>query len=498
MVLVSAVPPAPSIEQLVAAVVERDAVIVRQAELLSAQAEQLTGLLEQVSVLAARVTELEGRLAKNSRNSSKPPSSDGYAKPAPRSLREKSGRRPGKQAGQPGANLQAVTDPDAVITHVPAVCSSCGDRVDGAVSAGVRTRQVFDLPPIRLQVTEHRAHAARCRCGRLTWARFPAEASAATCYGPGVAALGAYLLGRQHLPVARAAELMSDVLQAPVSTGFLAGVLSRARDGLGCFAATVREQIRDADVAHFDETGARIAGKLGWVHVASTGVGTVYHLAAGRGKASIDVGGILPGFTGVAVHDGLAAYRQYDIPHGLCGAHHLRELIGMAETCGQDWCDELAELLTQMQRQVVAAKVRGEGALPARALARFRREYRALIAEGKQLNPPPPRTGKRGRPALGPAGSLLRRLDDYQDDVLRFAYDFRVPFDNNQAERDIRMIKLQQKISGGWRTTEGAEAFLAVRSYLSTARKQGHNAMTVLRDLFNGNPWIPASAPNTT
>lgn len=488
MSLVSALPSDPSVAQLVAAVAERDAVIAAQSELLGAHVEQLTALM-------ARVAELESRLGKNSRNSSKPPSSDGYQKPAPRSLREKTGRRPGKQTGRPGASLEAVAYPDAVITHVPEVCSGCGDRLDGAAAAGMRTRQVFDLPPVRLHVIEHRTQAAQCSCGQLTWARFPSEATAATCYGPGVHALGAYLLGRQHLPIARAAELMSDVLAAPVSTGFLAGVLARAQDGLDGFAASIREQIRDADVAHFDETGARIAGKLGWVHVAATAQSTVYHLASGRGKTSIDAGGILPDFTGVAVHDGLAAYRKYeDAAHGLCGAHHLRELIGMAETTGQDWCDHLAELLIGIQRHVVDAKARGKHRLPARVLARFRREYRALITEGKRLNPPPPRTGKRGRPARGPAGSLLRRLDDYQDDVLRFAYDFRVPFDNNQAERDIRMIKLQQKVSGGWRTTEGADAFLAVRSYLSTARKQGLGAMTVLRDLFNGNPWIPAPA----
>ena len=491
MALVAPVPSDPTVAQLVAAVAERDAVIVQQSELLAVQAEQLTVLLERVGVLTARVVELEARLAKNSRNSSKPPSSDGYAKPAPRSLREKTGRRPGKQPGTPGASLEAVTDPDVVITHVPGTCSGCGDRLDGAAPAGMRTRQVFDLPPVRLHVTEHRVHAVRCGCGHLTWARFPVEATAPACYGPGVHALGAYLLGRQHLPVARAAELMSDVLRAPVSTGFLAGVLPRARDGLDSFVASVRAQIRDADVAHFDETGARVAGTLRWVHVAATAAGTVYHLADGRGKASIDVGGILPDFRGVAVHDGLAAYRNYGAAHGLCGAHHLRELIGMAETTGQDWCTALAELLTAMQRQVVTVKARGEPRLPARTLARFRKQYRALIAEGKVLNPPPPRTGKRGRPARGPAGSLLRRLDEYQDDVLRFAYDFRVPFDNNQAERDIRMVKLQQKISGGWRTSEGAEAFLAVRSYLSTARKQRHSAMTVLRDLFNGNPWSP-------
>lgn len=179
--------------------------------------------------------------------------------------------------------------------------------------------------------------------------------------------------------------------------------------------------------------------------------------------------------------------------HALCAAHHLRELAGIAEATGQDWPTRLGDLLVEIHRTVEAAKATGQTRLSPRRLAGYRRRYRALIAEGKRLNPPPPRTGKRGRPKLGPAGSLLRRLDDYQDDVLRFATDFRVSFDNNQAERDIRMVKLQQKISGGWRSETGADAFLTVRSYLSTARKQHHGALEVLRDLFTGNAWIPAA-----
>ncbi|MFT4127545.1 MAG: IS66 family transposase [Gordonia sp. (in: high G+C Gram-positive bacteria)] len=276
-----------------------------------------------------------------------------------------------------------------------------------------------------------------------------------------------------------------------MSTGWVAGLLPRAAAGLEAFSAQARARLQAAPVAHFDETGARVAGKLHWVHVAGTQGLTLFHLDRRRGKTAMDAAGVLPGFEGVAVHDGLAAYRNYDVAHGLCGAHHLRELIGMTQTTGQQWAAGLTELLTEMQRQVVAAKAEGKQRLTVRKLVGFRRKYRALLAEGKRQNPPPPRTGKRGRPALGPAGSLLRRLDEYQDDVLRFAHDFAVPFDNNQAERDIRMVKLQQKISGGWRTTEGAEAFLAVRSYLSTAHKQGHNAMTALRDLFNGSPWLP-------
>ena len=359
---------------------------------------------------------------------------------------------------------------------------------------GEEVRQVFDLPPVRVEVVEHRVQARRCRCGEVTTGEFPAQASAPTCYGPGVAALGVYLLGRQHLPVQRAAEVLRDLFGLRVSTGWLSSLLPTAQGRLAGFLAAIRAQLQGEPVAHFDETGGRVCAKLGWIHVAANSRYTLYHLAAGRGKDSIDVGGVLGDFDGVAVHDGLAAYRRYDLTHALCGAHHLRELAGMGEATGQDWPVKLADLLTEIHVAVQAAKAADRTVLPARRLAGYRRRYQALIAEGKALNPPPPRTGKRGRPALGPAGSLLRRLDEYQDDALRFATDFAVPFDNNQAERDIRMVKLQQKISGGWRSQAGAEAFLDVRSYLSTARKHNQNAIDVLRQLFTDTAWIPSPA----
>jgi transposase len=303
--------------------------------------------------------------------------------------------------------------------------------------------------------------------------------------------LGVYLTGRQHLPVARASELMADCFNAPVSTGWLAGLLPTAARLLEPFTDMVKGLLRDAEVLHVDETGGRVAGKLRWVHVAATSTLTMYHRAEGRGKDSIDQGGVVPGFAGVLVHDGLASYRRYDTTHALCGAHHLRELAGIAETTGQAWATQLAELLVEIHHAVKTARTNGHTALPDKQLDEFVRRYEDLIVQGQALNPPPPRTGKRGRPKLGRPGSLLRRLDLYQDDVLRYATDFRVPFDNNQAERDIRMIKLQQKISGCWRTPHGADAFLTIRSYISTARKHGQNTLDALHALFTGNPWTP-------
>lgn len=437
---------------------------------------------------------MEARLGKNSQNSSKPPSTDVFDKPPPRSLRRASGRKPGKQPGGAGFGLSMVANPDHVIDHVPNECVSCGADLGAAPVTGVQTRQVFDLPPIQLMTVEHRAERRTCSCGVATSAGFPVEATAPACYGPGVAAVGAYLLGRQHLPVERAAEAMADCFGAPVSTGYLAGLLPAAADRLGGFVDAARSRLIGSEVAHFDETGGRVAAKLRWIHVACTDALTLYHLASGRGKDSIDAGGVLPEFIGVAVHDGLAAYRRYPVEHALCAAHHLRELAGMAEATRQEWPTRIADLLVEIHVAVQDAKTRGKTTLPTRRLNAYRRRYDTLVTEGQRLNPPPPRTGKRGRPALGPAGSLLRRLEVYADDVLRFATDFRVPFDNNQAERDIRMVKLQQKISGGWRSEAGANAFLNVRSYLSTARKHNRAGLDVLRELFTGNTWIPASA----
>lgn len=447
-----------------------------------------------IEELTARVAGLEARLGKNSQNSSKPPSSDAFVKPPPRSLRRQSGRKPGKQQGDRGSRLERRPDPDEVVVHAPSTCRSCGHGLDRAPVVGERSRQVFDLPPIRLVTVEHRAQQRACGCGAVTTAVFPAEASAPTCYGPGIAALGTYLLGRQHLPVERAAEAMADCFGAPVSTGWLATLLPTAADKLEGFLADARTQLQAAEVAHFDETGGRVAAKLRWIHVACTDRLTLYHLATGRGKDSMDAGGVLPGFTGVAVHDGLTSYRRYDVTHGLCAAHHLRELAGIAEATGHGWPTALADLLVEIHVTVQAAKAEDKTKLPARRLAAYLRRYDALVTEGQRLNPPPPRTGKRGRPKLGPPAALLSRLERYRADVLRFATDFRVPFDNNAAERDIRMVKLQQKISGGWRSQTGATAFLDVRSYLSTARKNNQAALVVLRDLFTGNTWIPAPA----
>jgi transposase len=462
------------------------------AELRAANAEQA----RLIATLQARVAELERRLGRDSSNSSKPPSSDGLGKPARADRRadEQAGRRrPGKQPGAPGAHLAQVAIPDEVVEHLPERCGGCGAELADAPVIGVQARQVFDLPPLRLGVTEHRAQRRRCACGSTTAAAFPTHVRAAACYGPGMRALMAYLCAHQHLPVDRAAQLLADVLDAPVATGTLAAVVVEGASGLEELLEVVRGQLAAAPVAHFDETGARVAGRLHWVHSASTSLLTLLTAHPRRGKLAMDAAGVLPGFTGVAVHDGWAPYWRYQhATHALCGAHLLRELEAISEEPGQGWAAGMAELLVDAKLVADRARAAGLQRVDDAVRARLHVRYQRLLADGSAANPPVPTIGRRrGRARRSSAAKLLARLDAHREQVLRCLDDLRVPLDNNQAERDLRMVKLQQKISGCWRTLAGAEAFLALRSYISTARKQRHNPLAVLRLLFEGHPWLP-------
>jgi transposase/uncharacterized coiled-coil protein SlyX len=483
--------PSPGLEATVAV---QAAVI---AELRAVNAEQA----RLIARLQARVVELERRLGKDSSNSSKPPSSDGLGKPARAGRQDDeraARRRPGKQPGAPGAHLAQVAQPDEVALHAPDRCGGCGATLADAPVVGVEARQVFDLPPLRLLATEHRAERRRCGCGTTTAAAFPDHVRAAACYGPRVRALVCYLCVHQHLPVDRAAQLLADVLGASVATGTLAAVLAEGAAGLDGFLANIRDQLAAAPVAHFDETGARVAGRLHWVHSASTSLLSLFTVHAKRGKVAMDQAGVLPGFVGVAVHDGWAPYWRYEVTHALCGAHLLRELEAITDEPGQGWAAGMAELLVDAKLVADRARAAGAGRVEGAARARLHARYERLLADGRAVNPPPPassRRRRRGRARRSPAGRLLARLDTHRDEVLRLLDDCRVPFDNNQAERDLRMVKLQQKISGCWRTLAGAEAFLALRSYLATARKHGRNPLAVLGQLFEGRPWLPAPAP---
>ena len=482
---------------------ELEAIVGLQVGLIDqarAQAAQLRAInAEQAGVieaLQARLVELERRLAADSSNSSQPPSSDGLRKRRrPAWPREQGGRR-GKRPGAPGAHLAQVPDPDQVVTHAPEWCGGCGAALGDAPVTGTQVRQVFDLPAVRLRVTEHQAQQRRCGCEHTTRATFPAPVRAPAQYGPGVRALGCYLLVAQHLPVDRTAELLSEVLGAPVAAGTLAGLTGEAAERLqvpGGFVDVVRAQLHDAKVAHFDETGARVAGRLHWVHSASTPTLTWQTVHPKRGLAAMDAAGVLPGFGGVAVHDGWAPYQHYDVEHALCGAHLLRELTAIAEEPRQGWAAGMTELLWDAKTVTDQARAAGALQIDQQQHASLHTRYQRLLDDGHAANPPPRTARGAGRRRRTPAARLLARLDTHQAEVLRFLDDPRVPFTNNQAERDIRMVKLQQKISGCWRTLPGAQAFLTVRSYLSTARKQNINPLDVLRQLSQDRPWLPAA-----
>jgi transposase len=460
------------------------------AELRAANAEQA----RLIATLQARVAELERRLGKDSSNSSKPPSSDGLAKATRPARGDGGGRRPGKQPGTPGAYLAQVADPDEIVVHVPDRCGGCGGELAGALVAEVEIRQVFDLPPLGLRVIEHRRERRRCACGKVTAGAFPKQVRAPAQYGPGVRALGCYLLVYQHLPVDRAARLLADVLGAPVATGTLAAVVAEGAAGLEEFAATVRNQLAAAPVAHFDETGARVAGRLHWVHSASTASLTWQTVHPKRGRVAMDAAGVLPAFGGVAVHDGWSPYWHYQATHALCGAHLLRDLEAVGDEPHQGWAAGMAELLCDAKLACDRARVAGWARVDEAARARLKARYARLLTDGYAATPPPRRLRRGRQLQRPPAARLLARLDTYRDQVLRFLDDLRVSFDNNQAERDLRMVKLQQKISGCWRTLAGAEAFLTVRSYISTARKHGMEVLGVLRRLFESNPWLPIPA----
>lgn len=484
--------------ELEARIAEQDAVIARQdaqiAALRAENAELKAHLAEQQTMIA----ELQAKLDQNSRNSSKPPSSDGYAKPSPkkRSLRQRSGRKPGGQEGHEGAHLARVEVPDRQVIHEPDdVCEGCGrDLADGAQLPDGESRQVFDIPQkLALEVIEHLAKRRRCaHCGRVNEGRFPGDVAAPVSYGFNLRAFGVYLVVFQHIPYDRACRLIYDFTGAQISTATLYAWVGRAAAGLTEFDEQVRGLLADEPVVNFDETGLRIAERLGWVHSASTQTLTRYTAHAKRGCEAMDDAGVLPDFRGVAVHDGYSPYRKYiRAIHALCGAHHLRELIA-AQQAGQAWASGMGCLLLDIKELVDDAKQAGHKRLAESALGELHASYRGVIALGYEENPGLAESAgqkiKRSK-----AQNLLLRLDKREREATLFAHDFTVPFSNNAAESDIRMVKLAQKISGCFRTMEGAERFLTVRSYISTARKQGQDTMQVLSALAQGTPWLPAA-----
>jgi transposase len=472
-----------------------------EARITELEAEN-AALRERVEMLAAQVQELQARLAKDSHNSGKPPSSDGLARKPSRtkSLRKPSGKRPGGQLGHRGETLRLVATADVVVEHRPAVCAGCRRELppDAHVVLQER-RQVQDLPPMRLVVTEHQALRVRCPvCQAVTAGTFPAEAPSRAQYGPRVRALTVYLVQAQFVPFGRVQQLLAELVGLRLGRGTLVSWIQQAARTLEPVEEQLTTALRRARVLHSDETGVRRGGKLAWAHVASTSQLTHYAIHAQRGVAATDAIGILPAFQGVSVHDGFGSYRTYtQCRHALCNVHHLRELTFLEEEYQQAWAKDLKGLLREMRDATDQARAQGLAQVPPAVRDPLRTRYRELLATGLAANPPPAtrrRPGQRGRLAQSPARNLLERLILDQEQVLAFLDDLGVPFDNNQAERDLRGLKVQQKVSGCFRSDAGAAAFARLRGYLATLRKQGQALLAALEMVVAGRPLYPVFA----
>ena len=454
----------------------------------------IESLCAQIAVLTARVKELEDRLATNSRNSSKPPSSDNFTKQT-RSLRQPSGRKAGGQPGHLGTTLQQVAVPDQMLIHAPEQCVACGAPLADVVGQpDPERRQVFDLPPLKLEVIEHRVMRKVCAmCSHDNRGMFPAGVACGTSYGAGVKGVLTYLNQAHLLPSERSCQIVADLFGQPVSEGTLEAAIGICATELEETETCIKEGLARAEVVNFDETGLYVEGKRKWLHSASTLQLTHYGCHDHRGATATRAIGILPAFGGRAIHDGFSAYWQYECVHGLCNAHHLRELIFAHEQMHRTWAGQMKALLVEIKQAVDTAKAQQQTALAPTKIADYEQRYGALLQAGleEEHHDPSPPSGQRGRKKQSKSKNLLDRLTKYQAETLAFMKDFAVPFDNNLAERDLRMMKVKQKVSGGFRTMTGAQAFCRIRSYISTMKKQGHNVIAALQSVFLGTPLVP-------
>ena len=473
--------------------VQQETIDVQQT-VIDQQQRLIEGLQQQTDRLSEQVQALQERLKKDSHNSHLPPSSDRFQR-QPKSLRKRSGKQPGGQSGHPGSTLLLSPTPDQVIVHPVECCQHCQRDLRKVESLTVERRQVLDLPPKRVVVIEHQAQQKCCpSCHEISSATFPEDVRAPVQYGAALGAVGIYLVQQQLLPYERACEVLEDLLGPAMSVGTLAGLVERCAEQLEPVEQQIKAALSRAEVLHQDETGLSVAGQRHWMHVSATEHLTHYAIHPKRGKEALDAIGILADFQGVSVHDGWRSYWQFLCQHALCNVHHLRDLTFLHEEQHQDWAGQMKTVLVDSKTAVDQARALGLTSLHPLEVADWKAQYVALLAEGYQANPPdpPPEVGRRGRRKQSAARNLLDRLSTHQEAVLLFLDNFAVPFDNSLAERDIRMVKVQQKVSGCFRSPAGAVAFCRIRGYLSTLRKQGLAVLTALEQALVGHPVSPA------
>ena len=464
------------LEARIESLLAQNAVLITERDALGVENESRR---RENETLSARVTELERRLGRNSANSSKPPSSDGLSKKSPRtrSLRERSKRRPGGQTGHPGKTLRAVASPDHTVDHRPASCGHCAEPLPQTPGHDYVARQVFDLPePPPLVVTEHRAHRCHCaKCGTQTTGTFPEAVRAPVQYGGRITAVVVYLATFQFVPVDRLATLMADLFGVNLSRATIEQMSRRTGMRVAGFADAVRQLILSAPVKHLDETGFRIVKSLRWLHIAATALSTHYRIGADRGD-------MLSGASGIVVHDHWKSYyAMAGVEHALCNAHHLRELRALVKIEHEDWARQMAILLRRACHVEHLARDRNQ--VPNHHLiGLIERRYDTIVGNGMKFHdammPLATKlkrdgTPRKGRPKRRVGHNLVLRLRDHKTAALRFLTNPEVPFTNNQAERDGRMMKLKQKISGCFRSVQGAEDFAVIRTLIGTANKRG-------------------------
>ena len=448
---------------------------------------------EQITALTQRVQVLEARLSKTSRNSHLPPSSDRFVR-QPRSLRKKSGKKAGGQANHPGHSLSFTSTPDEVLVHAVERCEFCEYDLHPLPARAIERRQVVDIPSPRLLVVEHQAEQKECPHGHhLSVAPFPEDVRAPIQYVATIGASAVYLVQQQLLPLARACEVMEDLLGVSMGEGTLCTLIERCAGQLHPVEERVKAALRQAEVIHQDETGCYVAGKRHWMHVTCTAMLTHYQIHPSRGQDALEAIGILPGYTGISIHDGWGSYFLFECEHATCNVHLLRDLTFLAEEQGLWWAAKLKALLLDMKDATQQAREQGKRWLDPLEVVDWAVRFLELLAEGDRAHPraqAPP--GQRGRCKQSAARNLLDRLRKQPQAVLRFLEDLRGAFDNNQAERDLRMIKVQQKVSGCFRAWAGAQAFARIRGYLSTLRKQGVSLLSALVATLQGHPPLPS------